>query len=224
MKHTTPIKACIFDNDGTLLDTEWAYEWSHEQLTGHKLDTALKAKLMGKSSKETCEMVVKMYNLNETPEEFGVRRTALLDTCWHDIKLLPGAEALCRKLHEMGIKMGVATASRNHVFARKISGNEEFYKLFDPIICGNEVSRGKPAPDIFLAAMGKWENIKPEECIVFEDSPLGIKAANRAGMPSVFIPDPRLNVQEVLAAEDALPTYIIPSLEKFDWNSFNWAV
>ena len=46
----TPIKAVIFDNDGTLLDTEWAYTWVHKEITGHELDWELKPQLMGKNA------------------------------------------------------------------------------------------------------------------------------------------------------------------------------
>ena len=222
-KYATPIKAVIFDNDGTLLDTEWAYEWAHEQLTGHKMDAALKAKLMGKPSRETCEMVTQLYGIKEPVDSFAERRTKMLEKCWDNVKLLPGAKELVENFHKLGIPMALATSSREHVFAMKSKNHKDFYNMMDHIVCGNAVKKGKPAPDIFLLAQSKWEDIKPEECVVFEDSPLGIKAANDAGMASVFVPDKRLNIEEVLAAENAVPTYIIPSLENFDMKLFKWA-
>ena len=59
---------------------------------------------------------------------------------------------------------------------------------FDALVSGDEVERGKPAPDIFLLA-AKRIGVPPGECTVFEDSPHGIEGALRAGMNAVMIPD-----------------------------------
>ena len=93
----------------------------------------------------------------------------------------------------------------------------------DFTVCGNEVQAGKPEPDLFLAALNKFEGIKPEEALVFEDSPLGILAANRGGMPSVFVPDPHVDIEKSLMNEGASATYIIPSLHEFDFSKFIWS-
>ena len=58
--------------------------------------------------------------------------------------------------------------------------------LFDVIVTQDDVNNSKPAPDLFLLAAKKM-NIKPNKCLVFEDSQLGIEAANKAGMKSVFV-------------------------------------
>ena len=58
--------------------------------------------------------------------------------------------------------------------------------LFDIIVTQDDVNNSKPAPDLFLLAAKKM-NIKPNKCLVFEDSQLGIEAANKAGMKSVFV-------------------------------------
>ena len=59
---------------------------------------------------------------------------------------------------------------------------------FDAIVGGNEVKHGKPAPDIFLKG-AETLHVKPEECLVLEDSKNGILAAHAAGMHSCFIED-----------------------------------
>ena len=66
--------------------------------------------------------------------------------------------------------------------------NAGMENCFDALVSGDEVERGKPAPDIFLLA-AKRIGIPPGECTVFEDSPHGIEGALRAGMKAVMIPD-----------------------------------
>ena len=91
------------------------------------------------------------------------------------------------------------------------------------VVSGSDVTHGKPHPEIFLKALGGFENVKPEEALVFEDSPLGIKAANDAGMPSVFIPDPNMDTAASLAEQNATPTVTIKSLNDFDFSQFDFA-
>ena len=59
--------------------------------------------------------------------------------------------------------------------------------LFDAVVCAEDYERGKPAPDPFLVS-AKRMGVRPEDCVVFEDSPTGIEAAEAAGMAHVFVP------------------------------------
>ena len=217
-----PIQCVIFDNDGTLMDTEWAYSWAHKQLTGYDLDWTLKARLMGKQSIESWKITCEYYGLKESPEVLSEKRTKLLEDCWKDIKLMPGAADLVKKLKDLGIRVCIATSSRRQVFLQKASKSMDLVKQMDHVICGDDVLHGKPEPDIFLAALNKYDGIPPEAALVFEDSPLGIKAANNAGMASVFVPDPHLNIEESLGEQDAHPEVIISSLETFNFDDFIW--
>lgn len=220
----TPIKAVIFDNDGTLLDTEWAYTWAHKELTGHELDWELKPQLMGKSTIETCRLLVARYGLDTTPEALVERRTELLNGCWGNLRLMPGAEWLVGRLRARGVRMSIATSSRAHVFEAKIAGHREFYQQMDHFSTGNEVQRGKPDPAILQLALSKWGGaVRAEEVIVFEDSPLGIRAANDAGMASVFVPDPQMDAASALRAQGAVPSVVVPSLDAFNFDAFLWA-
>ena len=78
-----------------------------------------------------------------------------------------------------------------------------------------EVNQGKPAPDVFLVAKNRFKNgksISNQSCIVFEDAVNGIKAATRAQMRSVFIPDPKMPLEVALEAE---PTITVRSAHDF---------
>ena len=103
---------------------------------------------------------------------------------------------LIKKLQNAGIKRAVVSSSRNCPY---ILGRASLSPLFDVIISGAEVARGKPHPDIFLLAAERMgEN--PHDCVVFEDALLGVEAAKAAGMKCVGV-DRYQNPQRLSRAE-----------------------
>jgi pseudouridine-5'-monophosphatase len=216
------VRAVIFDNDGTLMNTEWVYSIAHKEVTGHDLEWSFKVKLMGKTPLEASRMTCEYRNLSESPESLCARRSAVENRYWGSVPLMPGALALVRGLSDRKIRQAIATASNRPSFELKSTANRELVCQMDHVVCGDEVAHGKPEPDLFLAALRKWEGIAPENALVFEDSPLGIAAANRAGMPAVFIPDPHVDPVESLKEYDAKAILTIESLEAFDFQLFEW--
>ncbi|MDX2079205.1 MAG: HAD family phosphatase [Terrimicrobiaceae bacterium] len=92
---------------------------------------------------------------------------------------------IARRMHGV-IPMAVASGGHHELVdatldALKIRG------LFDAVVCAEDYERGKPAPDPFLEAARRL-GVSPEQCLVFEDSPTGIAAAEAAGMAHVFVP------------------------------------
>ena len=219
-----PIKLAIFDNDGTLMDTETVYSIAHKEVTGYDLEWDFKVQLMGKTGIEACRLTCEHHGLTESPESLLARRTEVVSKHWPNVKLMPGAEKVVKELKKRGIKMAIATAASRESFGSKAQSHKDFVGMMDYIICAEDVKRGKPEPDLFLKALSMFKefDIKPEEALVFEDSALGIKAANLAGMPSVFIPDPHVNVEDVLKKNEAKPDLIISSFEEFDLDKVKW--
>ena len=246
----TPIRAVIFDNDGTLMNTEWAYDWANEEMVGQKINFDTKAMLLGKNSKETCKILCERYNIKEPVESFEQKRTSLLKRCWSNCPLMEGAMEIVDMLHdEMHVPMAIATSSRRSMLTEKTKKwkSSVFYK-FHHSVCGDEVKRSKPAPDIFLQAMNAFQikndgnihqqPLKPEEILIFEDSPSGILAGNMAGMATCFIPDKKCDPKELLSTfsqqntklvkskgnNNVLlqPTLTIHSLLDFNPDLFNW--
>jgi HAD superfamily hydrolase (TIGR01509 family) len=99
----------------------------------------------------------------------------------------PGLLVLLDHLTSLGIPLGVGTSTVREFTLWKLE-RSRIRKYFTVLACGDEVDRGKPAPDIFLLAAERL-GAAPEDCVGFEDSPAGLMALHRAGIPSVFIKD-----------------------------------
>jgi HAD superfamily hydrolase (TIGR01509 family) len=110
----------------------------------------------------------------------------------------PGLMPLLDRAAERGIPLGVATSSSQEAALWKLNRGGIPVERFAVITCGNEVRRGKPAPDIFLLA-AKRLGVPPEHCVGFEDSPAGIRGLYDAGIKPVFIQDLVSPPPEVLA-------------------------
>lgn len=146
-------------------------------------------------------------------QAFISEREAILDELFPSAELLPGVERLLRHLKSKGVPMCVATSSHRRHFDMKTGRHPDVFALFDHIITGDMVAKGKPDPEIFLTAAAAWTDAppKPAACLVFEDAPSGVAAAIAAGMPSVMVPDAGLDKAKTGAA-----TLVVPSLLDFD--------
>lgn len=188
---------CIFDNDGVILETENIYKNVFAGIASKygKLYTPdVQMKVMGRPAIEAVATVINELNLpttqNELLKEFRTESKKVIGSC----PIIPGAERLIRHFHKHNIPIAVATSSHEETFQIKISNHQEIFSLFNHIVTGGsdpEVVQGKPAPDIFLVCAKRFpDNPLPEYCLVFEDTPNGVKAALAAGMQVVVVPDP----------------------------------
>jgi HAD superfamily hydrolase (TIGR01509 family) len=101
--------------------------------------------------------------------------------------VLPGVEQYLNEARRLGLKIGLASnSSRTWVFGHLRRLGLDSY--FDHSICGDEVSNRKPEPELYLTALAGL-NAQPEQAIAFEDSPHGVRAAQRAGIFAVTIPN-----------------------------------
>lgn len=188
----TAIKGVLFDMDGVILDTEKLYTrfWKEAaQSLGFPMTHEM-ALGMRSLSRELGERQLKEY-LGEEVDYQKVRDTRIkMMTAFiqeNGVELKPGIQELLDFLKEKGIKTSIATSSpldRTKEYLSKVG----LVDAFDELVSGHMVPHGKPAPDIYLYAAAKL-GLKPEECLVIEDSPTGLLAGMRAGAVPIMIPD-----------------------------------
>ncbi|XP_043263407.1 pseudouridine-5'-phosphatase isoform X3 [Colletes gigas] len=199
------------------VDTEKLYSDAFNRITnryGKTFTWEHKAKIMGFKTTAVAEAVVEMLSLPLTTEEFQNQVVKIYQEIFPSAELMPGAESLLRYLKRNNIPFALATSSSRENYELKTQRWREVFDLFHHKVLGGsdpEVIHGKPAPDIFLVAAKRFpDDPDPSKCLVFEDAPNGVKAAQSAGMQVVMVPDPMLPKQYI-----ENPTLIINSLEEF---------
>ncbi|KAI1915134.1 hypothetical protein LOZ39_002998 [Ophidiomyces ophidiicola] len=217
--------------DGLLIDSEDLYtRCVNEVLREYEkplLPWSIKAQLQGRPAPEASEIFFSWAQLPISNAEYLTKLSAFQAQYFPTTQPLPGALSLVRSLATTAtttspVHIALATSSQAKNYTLKTSHLNELFSLFPSsrIVIGDDprigAGRGKPRPDIYLLALeiinqeirasGNQEpEIKPEECLVFEDSVPGVEAGRRAGMRVVWCPHEGLlneyrgREQEVLA-------------------------
>lgn len=190
-KHTHPIRAVIFDMDGTLIDTEriGAASWDHAgRDLGIHVPDPLKRNMVGRTLPDIQSLVRDALPHADTDQLLGRANHhyhRLVTETTPPIKA--GALALLDWLRERKIPMAIATSSRAFQAEDKL-GRTGLRDYFSVVVAGDQVARGKPDPEIFQTA-AQHLGFPARECVVFEDSGPGIEAAERAGTFAVLVPE-----------------------------------
>ncbi len=197
-----PFKAVILDLDGLILDTEstyWrAWQEAAEQL-GFELQPELLQQLSGQSIDQVNHILCSHFGRHFDFPEFHELSTRLWHQ-WvthHGIGLQPGYDSLTAVLQRLDIPHLLATNSQRR-YAEKCLQLAGIPDHFPEFISRDDVSLGKPAPDIYLRAT-EILSIPPEQCLAVEDSYPGILSASRARVLPVLIPGAGRMPKEVTA-------------------------
>lgn len=205
------VKAVIFDMDGVLIDSEPAYLEMNKKLFsefGIEMDDEDYKALVGLASLPMWKMLKEKYNLkNDVSDFMQLERRRMHEILDSDIisKPIAGIYDLLETLKDSNIKLSVASSSAKENINFVLS-KLDLNKYFSFTISGEEVTNGKPAPDIFLKVAEKF-NIDPGKCYVIEDSANGIKAARSAGMFPVGFLNNDTNQQDLSGAHIILENF-----------------
>lgn len=198
------LKAVIFDMDGVIIDSEHIHGVVEKKIfnsLGFDISEEEHNTYVGVTSRSMWEKLKKEHNLKESVDELvELKKKNFLDAleAIDDLEPIPGVVDLIKDLHENGIKIGLATSS-NFKEIDAIVGRFNLKKYFTTLTSGEEVPRGKPAPDTFLLAAERL-GCKPEECAVIEDSHNGVIAANAANTISIGYKAPNSRDQDLSMA------------------------
>jgi beta-phosphoglucomutase-like phosphatase (HAD superfamily) len=202
---TTPFRAAIFDMDGLLIDSERAImrAWiAGARELGIELAEEGFAQCVGRAGPESEAILVRLLGGHEAFRAAGEKARALLrkgHAAGGDepvFPLKPGALMLLSALREAQVPCAVASSSRVAEIRHRL-GHVGVLEFFSAIAGGDEVTRGKPDPALYLLAATRLD-VPPEACIAFEDSENGARAAQAAGIRVVVVPDLRHPHPEVL--------------------------
>ena len=210
---------CIFDLDGTLVDSEKLYFTAIDTVLrkyGSRHTIELCRKINGTTRDEYSRILVEDCNLPISPVEFLEQMDAISQTLLGDTELLPGVAKLVAHLKKHKIPMAIGTSSCLKSVSRKLEKHEDLRNSFEHIVSGSddpEVKTGKPAPDVFLVTAQRFKPVppQPEKVLVFEDSFNGVLAGLAAGMQVVMIPDANIVTED----QRKVPTLCLDSLEQF---------
>ena len=212
------IRALIFDMDGLLVDSEPAAERAMADFLrghGHELRPEVTGQLLGRRVPEAIALVAAAYGLPGDLDEYvRVYDEVRLAALYGNLRPMPGAAELIAFARQAGLRIALATSNlRRHTDVTLAEA--ALAGLFDAEVTGDEVARGKPAPDVFLLAAERL-GVAPAEALVLEDAPVGVQAAAAAGMRSICVPHVRSRDLDFPVPPDAvLPDLgaVIPWLE-----------
>lgn len=189
------IRAAVFDFDETMVELEAQHGAASASLAAELGDDYLRMpeSFRHRSGHRVIDDVAEMkrfFGWRESLDKLYRRRQELFhDECsGADITLLPGVEPVVRRLATRGLVLGIASSGSGESI-RRILARLGLAGLFEVIIAGEDVENGKPHPEPYLLAAARL-GVRPDECVVFEDSAVGVRSAKAAGCVVVGVRNP----------------------------------
>lgn len=193
-------RAVIFDMDGLMLDSERVYREVFNRAAADccvEFPDSLHESLLGRSTFDTHLILGQRWNDAALLKRFMERAAHHYDICFTQTPpaIKPGLIELLDLIEARGVTKIVATSTRRSRAIPKLERAGLLHR-FASVSTGDQVARGKPAPDLFLLAAGTVP-VAPGHCLVLEDSEAGVRGAHAAGMDVLMVPDMKQPCEEV---------------------------
>jgi HAD superfamily hydrolase (TIGR01509 family) len=186
------VQAILFDMDGLMADTEplyWDVARTLARAHGTSVADATLRRMMGRSRLDSmCIFAQECHITAIAPDDLlAQRETLMLQRYSQGVEPMPGLQQILKRFHRR-VKLAVATSSPRK-FTDVLLPGLRVASYFDVIQTGDDITQGKPHPEIYLKAIQQL-GVEPAGCIVLEDSHAGALAGRRAGARVVAVPSP----------------------------------
>ncbi len=208
------INGVIFDLDGVIVSTDDCHYRAWKQMADEEnipFDRTVNERLRGVSRMDSLAIILEKSDKAYTDEQkqaLATRKNNYYKELIGSLTpadILPGALDTLALLRSRGIKIAIGSSSRNTPLILKQIGLDN---AFDAIADGNQITRSKPDPEVFLLA-AKLLSLRPAVCLVVEDADAGVEAALAGGMRALGVGS---------AAANQKATYQAQNLAQVDWN------
>ena len=186
-----PFSACIFDCDGTLVDSmplhleAWRAALQQHGFPPEQFTLEMHHVFAGMPGAAIVQRLNAEFGHAMSPAQVEADKVTWYMAHHANVRGIAPVVEFARRMHSV-VPMAVASGSDAWIVHESLKA-VGIFELFPTIITPADVKHGKPAPDMFLLAAERM-GVPPEDCLVFEDGQLGIQAAEAAGMRTVFVP------------------------------------
>lgn len=185
------IKAVVLDMDGTMFNSEQIYNAVGDSVLekrGHSFTNDLKMKMMGLATPVALQVMIDHCDLTDSIATLTDEcHEVFLDLMPSQMKKMPGLDTLLDQIESVGLPKAVATSSTRKL-AQAALRMFDLEKRFEFILTGDDVTNGKPHPEVYASAAEKLK-IVPGQMLAIEDSVVGSKAAAASGAYTIAIPE-----------------------------------
>lgn len=206
------MKAIIFDMDGVIIDSEPLHQRVEEELLedlGGNMTAEDKEAFVGTTDYHMWSTMKERFNLTPSIEEMIESKKERFLSQVHTIYLVDGFKKVLKQLKAEDYLIALAS-SNNRKAVDQIVKQFDLSKDFELTMSGEDVSHGKPHPEIFLKTAAAM-NVDPKNCLVIEDAKSGVEAAKAAGMKCIGLDNPNSGPQDLSKAD-----IVLKSLRDFD--------
>jgi len=204
------LRAVIFDMDGVLVDSEpFGFEALRRVMARYGLPYSERenAEFLGRTTLDSCRILKARHALPDAPETLAEwYLEGMLEQIGRGPIPMHGVPEVLADLRAAGYRLALASSAEPRLIQANLAALA-LGALFEAVVSGTQVPRGKPAPDVFLAAANRL-GVPPAACLVVEDSRNGLLAAKAAGMACAVVPCTHTRHQAFDEADhrlDALP-------------------
>jgi HAD superfamily hydrolase (TIGR01509 family) len=190
--------AVLFDMDGTLIDSEPVWFETEVRLLaefGFELGPEHWEHVLGQPNEVSCKYLVKVSGIPLTWQELNEKiEAAMVEQLSQGFELLPGAKELLVELQAAGMPTALVSASSRQIVDACLGAiGADFFRH---TVSGDDVARSKPDPEPYLLA-ARLLGVDPADCVVIEDSRIGITAGSAAGCRVLAVPHATVQVPEL---------------------------